>query len=179
MIFTEARLPGAYLVGLEQIEDERGFFARTAAEDEFARIGVDGRFVQWSISYNRLAGTLRGMHWQVEPHGETKLVRCVHGAIYDVIVDIRRESSGFGSWLGVDLDAKSRRALLIPPGFAHGFQTRTDDAEVLYGITPAYVAEAARGFRWDDPAVGVEWPAAEHRVISERDRALPLLSDAA
>jgi dTDP-4-dehydrorhamnose 3,5-epimerase len=174
MRFAETPLPGAWVIEPEPIEDERGSFARTFDADEFRERGLDAEVVQCSASFNRLAGTLRGLHHQVEPHGESKLVRCVRGSIFDVAVDLRRDSPAFCRWHGVELSARNGSAFYIPPGLAHGFQTLTDEAEVLYQMGNPYVAEAARGVRWDDPAFAIEWPQlAGERIISERDRTYP------
>jgi dTDP-4-dehydrorhamnose 3,5-epimerase len=167
--FSEVGLPGAYQVEIEGHEDERGFFARTFCEVEFAAHGLATRYPQCNLSYNRKAGTLRGMHYQAAPHREAKLVRCVSGAIYDVIVDLRAESLTRLRWVGVELDAQARTALYVPEGFAHGFLTLQKDSEVFYQMGAVHVPEAARGFRWDDPAFGIEWPFPP-RTISERDR---------
>jgi dTDP-4-dehydrorhamnose 3,5-epimerase len=156
--FSEVGLPGAYQVEIEGHEDERGFFARTFCEVEFAAHGLATRYPQCNLSYNRKAGTLRGMHYQAAPHREAKLVRCVSGAIYDVIVDLRAESLTRLRWVGVELDAQARTALYVPEGFAHGFLTLQKDSEVFYQMGAVHVPEAARGFRWDDPAFGIEWP---------------------
>jgi dTDP-4-dehydrorhamnose 3,5-epimerase len=169
MRFEETALAGAWLVDLEPHEDERGFFARTWCADELAARGLKATIAQWSISFSAARGTLRGMHWQEPPHAETKVVRCVRGAVYDVIVD---------RWLAIELDDVNRRSLYIPEGFAHGFQTLSDGAEVLYGISERHAPESARGFRWDDPAVGIDWPPAEERVISARDLSWPDLDEA-
>ena len=173
MRFTETDLPGAYVVDLEQRADDRGFFARIWCQDELAAEGLTTELAQCSLSRNTRAGTLRGMHYQEAPHEEAKLVRCVRGAIYDVIVDLRLGSSAYGQWVGVELDAAAGRALYVPQGFAHGFQTLADDTDVLYMISAPYVPDAAAGVRWDDPFFGIAWPAAPTRVISERDRAWP------
>lgn len=170
MIFTETALAGAWLVEVEPHRDERGFFARTFDEAEFARRGLRDRFPQCSVSFNARAGTLRGMHFQAAPHEEAKLVRCTAGAVFDVIVDLRPGSATRGRWVGVELSAANRRALYVPEGFAHGFQTLADDTEVFYQVSAAFHPESARGVRWDDPAFGVGWPAAERRILSERDR---------
>ncbi len=173
MIFHETTIEGAYVVDPEPIGDERGFFARLWSRDEFVERGMSGSIVQCSMSYNARAGTLRGMHWQAPPHEEAKLVRCVRGAIYDVIADARTGSATADRWYGVELSAENRRLLYVPPYVAHGFQTLTDDVEVFYAMSGPYVPDAARGFRWDDPAFAIEWPAAEDRVIAERDRSWP------
>ena len=174
MILRETPLPGAFVVDIEPARDERGFFARTFDIKTFAEHGLATVVDQVSVSHNARAGTLRGMHYQAAPHGEEKLVRCVGGAIHDVIVDLREDSPTFRQWFGLDLDAESHRALYIPKGMAHGFQTLTDDAEVLYLISTPYVPEAGRGVRWDDPAFAIRWPDPHgERVISERDRTYP------
>lgn len=157
------------VLDVEPHPDERGLFARIWCVDELRAHGLDPRIVQSSISYNKQKGTLRGMHYQAEPHEETKSVRCTAGAIYDVAVDLRRSSETYRRWTAVELTAANRRTLYVPRGVAHGFITLTDDAEVLYQMGVAYVPGAARGVRWDDPAFGIEWPM-EPRVISERDR---------
>jgi dTDP-4-dehydrorhamnose 3,5-epimerase len=173
MRFTKTPLAGAHVVDLEPIEDERGMFARSWCPTEFSRRGLDSRLSACSVSVNRAAGTLRGMHYQASPHGEAKLVRCTAGAIYDVIIDLRPESSTFTRWFGLELTASNRTALYAPQGFAHGFQTLEAESEVLYLISTPYIAEAARGVRWDDPAFAIDWPPAARRVISERDRTYP------
>src|SRR5207247_1799350 len=146
----DTELGGALIVDPEPIEDERGFFARTFCAVEFGARGLETRFVQQSVSHNRRRGTLRGMHYQAAPHTETKLVRCTAGAVYDVLVDLRRDSPTFKRWLAVELTARNRRALYVPPGLAHGFLTLEDDTDLEYLITPAYRPEASRGVRWDD-----------------------------
>ena len=174
MIFTETPLPGAFLVDLELRTDERGFFARAYCPDEFAAQGLGTPLQQCSVSYNARKGTLRGLHYQAAPHEEHKLVRCTAGAIFDVIVDIRPQSRDYRRWFGTELSAQNRRALFIPPGFAHGFLTLSDEAEVYYMISVPYAHEHARGFRWSDPAFGITWPLSPS-VISARDAAYPLL----
>lgn len=172
MRFTAGQLPGVFIVDVERLDDARGFFARTWCAREFREHGLPGSFVQASISYNRLAGTVRGMHFQRAPSQEGKLVRCVHGAVLDVVVDLRPGSPGFLRHESVELSAATRRAIYVPPGFAHGFQTLVADSEVQYQMTDDYRADLAAGFRWNDPAVGVAWPL-EPSVISDRDRAYP------
>lgn len=158
MIFTETKLQGAYLIEPERREDERGFFARVYCQDEFTAHGLHTAFVQCNISYNNRRGTLRGMHYQAEPHGEVKVVRCTQGVIYDVLVDLRPESPTFKEWAGFELSAANRHLLYIPVGVAHGFQTLTDESEVFYMMGAFYHPESARGVRWDDPAFGIVWP---------------------
>ena len=174
MRFKQTPLPGAWVVELQLLEDERGWFARTFDAKEFEARGMNPDVAQCNASFNARRDTLRGMHYQAEPHGESKLVRCVRGAIFDVAVDLRPGSPAFRRWHGVELSAENHRAFYIPPGLAHGFQTLTDDCEVLYEMGHRYVPESARGVRWDDPAFAIEWPAArDERTISERDRAYP------
>jgi dTDP-4-dehydrorhamnose 3,5-epimerase len=172
LIFTPTRLPDVYLVDIEPHPDERGFFARTWCEDEMRAHGLDPSLVQCNLSYNAKQGTLRGLHYQISPHEEAKTVRCTAGAIYDVVVDLRPSSPAYRSWEGVDLTAENRRMLYIPRGVAHGFITLTDASEVHYQMSTRFVAEAARGVRWDDPAFAIEWPL-QPRVMSERDRTFP------
>jgi dTDP-4-dehydrorhamnose 3,5-epimerase len=169
MIFRELELSGAYLIEPERFEDERGFFARTWCTNEFEKHGLNNRLVQCNISYNRHKGTLRGMHYQAEPYGETKLVRCTAGAIYDVIIDLRPTSTTFKQWRSVELSAQNRLALYIPVGFAHGFETLTSDTEVFYQMSEFYYPEAARGVRWDDPTFGISWPSPHGHTISIKD----------
>jgi dTDP-4-dehydrorhamnose 3,5-epimerase len=170
MRFIETQLPGAWVIELEEIEDERGWFARTFDAEEFRARDLNLNVVQCNASFNHRAGTVRGMHYQAEPHGESKLVRCVRGAIFDVAVDLREDSPTFRNWHGVELSAENRLAFYIPAGLAHGFQTLSDDCEVLYKMGNPYVPEATRGVRWDDPAFGIEWPAVDgERTVSERD----------
>jgi dTDP-4-dehydrorhamnose 3,5-epimerase len=171
--FVATNLRDAFVLELERHEDERGFFARAWCRDEFEDHGLVPELAQSSISRNSRAGTLRGMHFQTAPHEEAKLVRCTAGAIFDVIVDLRPDSPTYTEWLGVELEAERGNALYVPKGFAHGFQTLVDETDVLYMISDPYVPEAASGVRWDDPAFAIEWPEAETRTISERDRAWP------
>lgn len=176
MRFIQTPLPGAWVLELEEIEDERGWFARTFDAEEFRARGCNPEVAQCNASFNARRGTLRGMHYQAEPHGESKLVRCVRGAIFDVAVDLRPDSSTYQGWHGVQLSAENRLAFYIPAGLAHGFQTLTDDSEVLYQMGNPYVPEAARGVRFDDPAFAIEWPAVEgERTISEKDSSYPYL----
>jgi dTDP-4-dehydrorhamnose 3,5-epimerase len=177
MRFTETELAGAFVVDLEPHRDERGFFARAFDAAEFERRGLSGAVAQVSLSHNDRRGTLRGMHFAA-PQGETKLVRCVRGAMHDVIVDVRPGSATRGRHVAVELSAGNRRALYVPEGFAHGFQTLADDTEVLYQIAQYHTPGSERGLRFDDPALGIEWPLPV-TVISARDRAWPSLDDGA
>jgi len=169
MIFVETKLSGAFVIELERLEDERGFFARSFDEKEFAARGLAARWVQCNVSFNKKKGTLRGMHYQVAPHAEAKLVRCTMGAIYDVIIDLRPDSPTFKQWVAFELSADNRRMLYIPEGFAHGFQTLTDNSEVFYQMCESYHPESARGVRWNDPTFAIEWPLYNALILSEKD----------
>jgi dTDP-4-dehydrorhamnose 3,5-epimerase len=173
VIFTETKLPGAFVLDLERREDPRGFFARTWCANELADHGLNIRLVQANMSWNPQQGTLRGMHFQRKPHAETKLVRCTRGAVHDVIIDLRPESETYKQWLGVDLSADNRRALYVPEGFAHGFKTLVPDSEVHYLVTEFYTPSAEGGVRWNDPAFGIEWPDPDNVFVSEKDAAWP------
>ena len=174
MQVRETPLAGAWLIELDLHADERGWFARTFDSEEFEARGLNPRVVQCNASFNPTRATLRGMHYQAEPHGESKLVRCVRGSVYDVALDLRGDSPTFCRWHGVELSAENHLALYIPAGMAHGFQTLTDDCEMLYQMGHRYVPDAGRGVRWDDPAFGIEWPAAPvERSISEKDLSYP------
>lgn len=172
MRFHETELPGAWLIDLEPTRDDRGFFSRIFCARELAGRGLETNFVQHSLSFSAARGTLRGMHFQAPPHGEVKIVECVKGAIWDVIIDIRPQSPSFGHWRSVELTAENRRQLYIPVGFAHGFETLSDDAEVRYLISAFYEPLAACGFRHDDPAFGIGWPLPV-AVISDKDQVWP------
>ena len=174
MRFLETDLAGAFIIELDLAEDDRGFFARSWCTEEFAARGLNTSIVQCNISYNRRRGTLRGLHFQVAPHDEAKLVRCTRGAMYDVIVDLRPDSATQYSWIGVELSAENHRMLYVPEGFAHGFQTLVDDTEVFYLMTAEYRPAAARGLRWNDPTLAITWPIADP-ITSARDAGHPLL----
>ena len=170
MIFTPTPIAGAYLVELEKRGDERGFFARLFCEREFGAAGLPSRFVQINDSRSAQKGTLRGMHYQLAPKAETKLVRCIHGALYDVVLDLRRDSPTFGQSFGAELDAENRRMMLVPKGCAHGFITLAPDTEAFYLVDEYYAPELERGVRWDDPRFAIRWPLAP-AVLSDKDRA--------
>jgi dTDP-4-dehydrorhamnose 3,5-epimerase len=172
MIFHPLKLAGAYRIEPRLIADDRGAFARRFCVNEFRAHGLESDLVQRSISINLQAGTIRGMHFQVAPHLEAKVVRCTRGAIFDVMVDLREGSSTYGRWHGEELSADNHLMLYIPKGFAHGFQSLVDNTEIDYEITPAYVAGAAAGFRFNAPALAINWPIADV-IISEHDKALP------
>ena len=174
MKFLPTPLAGAYLIELEQLDDERGFFARSFCQNEFKAHGLDPVVAQCNVSFNRRRGTLRGLHYQAAPHAEAKLVRCTRGAVWDVIVDLRKGSLTVRQWHAAELTAENRRALYVPAGFAHGFQTLADDTEVLYQMSEFYHPESARGVRWDDPALGIDWPVPDP-ILSNRDRSYALL----
>lgn len=172
MIIHETTLQDAKLIELQRRGDERGFFARTFCADEFAAAGLPTKFVQQNMSFSALKGTLRGMHWQRAPHGEDKLIRCMSGAIFDVLVDLRPASPSFLRWQGFELSDENKHQVLIPKGFAHGFQTLTPNVEVSYLVSHAYTPEAEAGLRWDDPKIGIEWPLVPTEV-SDKDRSWP------
>lgn len=172
MIFQETPLAGAYVIDIERLEDERGFFARTWCQREYTEHGLNPRLAQCSISFNKQKGTLRGMHYQLPPYAEAKVVRCTRGAIFDVIIDLRPESPTYKQHFGLTLTPESRTMLYVPEGFAHGLLTLEDNTEVLYLISEFYAPDYARGFRWNDPTFAIEWPAAV-QVISERDAGYP------
>ncbi len=172
MKFVPMRLPGAFLIEPEPHRDERGFFARTFCREEFAAHGLVTDFVQSSVSYNRRKGTLRGMHYQTAPHEEVKLVRCTMGAIHDVILDLRPESTAFKSWAAVELSAVNRRTLYVPTGVAHGFLTLMDETELLYEMSEPFHSDCSSGVRWDDVAFAINWPG-EIQLLNERDRGYP------
>ena len=169
MIFTETKLKGAFIIEPEPLEDERGFFARTFDEKEFEAHGLNPRVVQCNISFNKKKGTLRGMHYQVAPYEEAKLVSCVRGVIYDVIIDLRPNSPTCSQWLAAELSSENNNMIYIPEGFAHGFQTLKDDTVVFYQMSEFYHPECARGVRWDDPVFAVKWPI-EPTIISDKDK---------
>jgi dTDP-4-dehydrorhamnose 3,5-epimerase len=171
--FTETEVAGAFVIDLETRSDERGFFARTFCRREFEEHGLNPEIAQSNLSLSASAGTLRGMHLQLPPHEEAKLVRCTSGALYDVALDLRPESPSYLRWVGVELTAENRRMLYVPEGCAHGFQTLLPDTEAFYQVSAAYAPEAERGFRWDDVAFGIEWPDAAERTISEKDEQWP------
>lgn len=168
MIFHPTPLAGAFTIDLEKRGDERGFFARVFCVDEFREAGIPTQLKQLNNSFSAIQGTLRGMHYQLAPHAETKIVRCLSGALWDVILDVRPDSATFGQWFGAELTAENRRMLVVPKGFAHGFYTLTPDVEMLYLVDEFYSPEHERGIRWNDPKFGIEWPG-EPKLISDKD----------
>jgi dTDP-4-dehydrorhamnose 3,5-epimerase len=176
VIFSETAVGGVLVIDIERREDERGFFARTFCAREMAAHGISMQIAQSNVSWCRARATLRGLHYQVEPFGEAKIVRCTRGAVWDVAVDLRPESPTYKRWAGVDLTADNRRMLYIPPGLAHGFITLSEDTEVFYEMGAPYVASAARVVRWNDPAFDIQWPL-EPLVMAPRDRECDLWRD--
>jgi dTDP-4-dehydrorhamnose 3,5-epimerase len=172
MRFHATNIPGVFTIGIDPIQDERGFFARAWCRNEFEAHGLESNLMQANISYNLLKGTLRGMHYQAPPFAESKLVRCTQGAIYDVVLDLRPESPSFKDWIAVTLAAENRNMIYVPKRCAHGFLTLQDETEVFYQMSEVYNAESSRGVRWNDPAFGIAWPE-RVEVLSERDRNYP------
>jgi dTDP-4-dehydrorhamnose 3,5-epimerase len=168
MIFTETELNGAYIIEIEKLTDNRGFFGRAWCQKEFEQHNLIARIRQVNVSSNMRKGTLRGMHYQIAPYQETKLVRCTRGSIYDVIIDLRTSSPTYGRWTGVELTAKNYRLLYVPEDFAHGFQTLEDNTEVTYQVSQFYMPGSEGGIRWNDPAFSIEWPMSV-QVLSEKD----------
>lgn len=172
MIFKETELKDAYVIDLDKLEDKRGFFARSFCVNEFKEVGIDFPVVQANVSYNRYKRTLRGMHYQQEPHGEAKLVRCTRGAIFDAIIDMRPDSSTYLQWMGVELSEQNYRMLYVPEGFAHGFITLEDETEVTYQVSEYYTPGAEKGIRWNDSTFNIDWPV-DPRILSEKDKSWP------
>ena len=176
MRFVPTLLESVWLIEPERIEDDRGFFARAWCKKEMADHGVDVEMVQGNVGYSHALGTLRGMHWQEPPHAEVKLVRCIRGSVFDVVVDVRPESETFMAWYGAELTGENSKMMLVPEGFAHGYQTLDDRTEIFYLTSQFYESSSATGARYDDPGVGIEWPI-DVTVISEQDRAWPSLAE--
>ena len=174
MHFVAAPLTGVFVLELEKHEDERGYFARSFCREEFLAQGLSPDISQCSISYNRLEGTLRGLHWQITPNEEIKLVRCIRGKVFDVVVDLRPVSSMYGKYFALELSEENSKAIYIPEGLAHGFLSLQDDSILLYQISRAYVPESARTIRWDDPILSIPWPRTKNLIMSEKDRTAPL-----
>jgi dTDP-4-dehydrorhamnose 3,5-epimerase len=171
MKFIETELQGAFFIEPEFMDDERGFFARTFCRKEFEQYGLTFDWVQCNISFNKRKGTLRGMHYQVDPHAEVKLVRCTMGSIYDVIIDLRPDSSTYYQWIAAELTAENRKMIYVPQGFAHGFQTLADKSEVFYQMSAFYAPECAQAVRWNDPLFKIDWPEDE-RTMSKKDQTI-------
>lgn len=173
MIFEKTRFEGVYIIKLDALADERGFFARSWCKKEFSDKGLVNELVQNNVSFNKYKGTLRGMHYQVKPFGEVKIVKCIRGSIYDVIIDLREDSDTYMQWTSIELNEDNRNMFYIPSGFAHGFLTLTDNTEVFYQMSEYYQPSAARGVRYDDPAFKIEWPINDEPLISEKDSTWP------
>ena len=173
--FSETPLKGAYVIAIEPLEDERGFFARSWCTREFRERGLNPRLVQCNVSFNQKRGVLRGMHYQAAPYPEAKLVRCIRGKLFDVIVDLRPDSASFRKWHGVELAEGGLEMMYVPEGLAHGFQTLEDNTELLYLMSEFYHPECSRGVRWDDPAIGIEWPIPQP-IVSDKDRSYDYVS---
>ncbi len=174
--FTELKLKGAYSIEVDKLEDARGFFGRIWCKEEFEKRGLNTNLVQSNVSFSKQKGTVRGLHYQKDPHAETKLLRCTRGKVFDVIVDLREGSETYGQWASVELSAENRKMIYVPEGFAHGFMTLEDDTEVYYLVTEFYHGESEGGVRWNDPTIGIEWPL-EVTAISPKDEQQPLLNN--
>jgi dTDP-4-dehydrorhamnose 3,5-epimerase len=174
MVFSETKLKGAFVINLKRLEDERGFFARTFCQKEFKEHGLNTQIAQANISYNKKRGTFRGMHMQLAPYEESKLIKCTRGAIYDVIIDMRISSDTYRQWIGVELTAENHQLLYVPEGFAHGFITLKNDTEVTYQMNQFYTPGSEKGFRWNDPAFSIVWPI-QPILIAEKDKNFPLI----
>ncbi len=172
MKFQETKLAGAFIIELDKIKDNRGFFSRSFCMEEFDKHGLNTNVNQCNISFNKHAGTLRGMHYQVAPYDEAKLIRCTKGSVYDVIVDIRRDSTTYLDWISIGLNEINHKMIYVPEGFAHGFQTLEDDVELFYQMNEFYNAQSASGVRWNDPILKIEWPSTEP-LVSEKDASYP------
>lgn len=177
MKFTETFIKSVFIIELEKFEDKRGFFARTWCEKEFKEHGLNPKISQISISLNKKKGTIRGMHFQLPPSEEAKLVRCSRGAIYDVIIDLRPQSKTFKKWFSAELTSKNHKMIYLSEGCAHGYQTLEDDTEVIYHMSVPHFSELYRGIRWDDPTFEIKWPITENIIISDKDKSYPFCSD--
>ena len=173
MIFTETTLKDAYIVEPEKYKDERGYFARVFCENEFKNIGLKLNMVQSNISLSQRKGTIRGLHYQADPYSEVKLIRCIRGSIFDVIIDLRPNSSTYKQWFGLELNSSRSQMLLIPENFAHGYQSLVDHTEIFYQVSEFYTPDAERGIRWDDSAFKIKWPEMDNPIISEKDKSWP------
>ena len=173
MIFKETKLKGAFIIQIEKLEDKRGFFARSWCKKEFEAYCLNGNIVQSNISFNKKNGTLRGMHYQVAPYEEVKIVRCTMGAIYDVIIDLRPNSSTYMEWVAVKLTFDNHKMLYVPEGFAHGYQTLANNTEVFYQVSQFYSPEHERGVRWNDPLFNIKWPKVDNIIFSDKDKNWP------
>ena len=172
MIFRETKLQGAFIIGVEKREDDRGFFARAWCKKEFDEHGLTASMVQSNIAFSKRKGTLRGLHYQSAPYGEVKVVRCTRGSLYDVLVDVRPGSPTYRQWIGVELTSENHKMTYIPEGFAHGYQTLEDNTEVMYQVSQFYFPDFERGIRYDDPGIGIDWPHMV-KILSDKDKGWP------
>ena len=170
MIFKKTAVKDAFIIELEKICDDRGFFARVWCKNEFEAHGLNTRLVQANVASNKKRGVIRGLHYQISPYEESKLIRCTKGAIYDVIIDLRKDSPTYKQWIGVELSADNYRMLYVPEGFAHGYQTLQDNTEVTYQVSQFYTPDSERGIRWDDPTFNIKWPETEKQIMTEKDQ---------
>lgn len=175
MIFTETKLRGAFIIDMEEHRDNRGYFARMWCSKEFEEQGLNADMAQCNIAFNHQSDILRGMHFQRQPWAEVKLVRCTRGSVFDAIVDMREDSETYRQWVGVELTEDNHRMLYVPEGFAHGYLTLEDNSELFYQVSQFYTPGAEGGLRWDDPAIGIEWPGSGRYTISDKDKNWPLL----
>jgi len=175
MKFEKINLDGAYIIEIEKNEDNRGFFARTFDKNSFLKLNLEIELLQCNVSFNKKAGTLRGMHYQKHPHEEVKIVRCTKGKIYDVIIDVRTDSDSYKKWFGIELSYQNHKMMYVPKGFAHGFLTLEDNSEVFYQMSDCHVPESAMGIRWNDESIGIKWPSSPS-VISDRDNSYPSIT---
>jgi dTDP-4-dehydrorhamnose 3,5-epimerase len=173
LIFNETKLENAYIIELEKIVDDRGYFSRAWCQEEFMRRGLNTNIVQTNLSFNKLKGTIRGLHYQVAPYSEAKTVRCLKGSIYHVIIDLRPDSGTYLGWLGVILTAKEKRMLYVPESCAHGYQTLENNSESIYSVSQYYSPQHGRGIRWNDPFFDIKWPLTDNLVVSEQDKKWP------
>ena len=173
MIFREPKLNGAFIIEAEKHTDERGFFARAFCQNELKSFGLHSKFVQANIGFSSIKGTLRGIHYQIKPYQEAKLIRCTKGILFDVIVDLRKDSKTYCQWLGVELNAENHTAIYMPEGFAHGYLTLKNNTEIFYMVSQFYEPNFERGIRWDDPTFNIDWPDISDMVISEKDKCWP------
>jgi dTDP-4-dehydrorhamnose 3,5-epimerase len=173
MVFKETRLKNAFIIELEKIVDDRGFFSRAWCQKEFEAKGLNSNVVQCNLAFNISKGTLRGMHYQIAPHEEAKIVRCIRGKVYDVIIDLRPESATYLQWIGVELSSKNRKMLYVPEKFAHGYLTLADNTELFYQVSHFYAPESESGFRWNDPTINIKWPQTNGLIITDKDKNWP------
>jgi dTDP-4-dehydrorhamnose 3,5-epimerase len=173
MIFRKTNLKGVFIIELEKHKDDRGYFARTWCENEFKANGLNSKLAQANTALSVQKGTLRGMHYQIAPYEETKIIRCIRGSVFDVVIDIRPDSITYCQWLGIELSSENHTMLYVPEGFAHGYKTLRNNSEVFYLVSQFYTPDAERGIRWDDPAFSIKWPETSDLIISEKDKNWP------